>query len=143
MADYESPVKIIYGQMQTQFEDDILKAVQSYHIEVNKEELLKALRYDREQFDKGHAVGYADGYGDACAEAKRPKWISVEDRLPEFRQHVIVYDELAVGEAYWNGKIFEWVADENIAFATHWMPLPEPPTTKEVASDIMMQAQED
>lgn len=26
---------------------------------------------------------------------------------------------------------------------THWMPLPEPPTTNEVASDIMMQAQED
>ena len=86
MDDYESPVKIIYGQMQTQFEDDILKAVQSYRIEVNKEELIKALRHDRGQFDKGYAVGYADGYGDACAEAKRPKWISVEDRLPG-KQH--------------------------------------------------------
>lgn len=133
MNDYESPVKIIYGQMQTQFEDDILKGVQSYRIEVNKEELIKALRYDRGQFDKGYAVGYADGYGDACAETKRPKWISVEDRLPEEKVNCIVHykhaycdndDYWAIGICFYDGEKFQmdWAYK-----VTHWMPLPEPP----------------
>lgn len=60
----------------------------------------------------------------------RPKgdWVSVEDRLPERGQHVIVSEpDYDIGEAVWVGDIFEWVSDENIAFASHWMPLPEPP----------------
>ena len=54
---YESPIKIIqqqlHEQIQMDFENNIMKAVQSYAIDVNKEELLKALKYDREQYDKG------------------------------------------------------------------------------------------
>ena len=134
MFDYEAPIKVIYGQLQTQFEDDILKAVQSYRIEVNKEELIKALRYDRGQFDHGHAVGYADGYGDACAEAKRPKWISVEDRLPELHTKVLCCGvkggrfiaELSTWgkekRPYWDRK-----SGKGCPEVTHWMPLPEPP----------------
>lgn len=57
------------------------------------------------------------------------KWISVEERLPRRFERVLVWDkeEDAVGEAEYNGEDFKWVEDENIAFATHWMPLPEPP----------------
>ena len=44
---YESPIKIIYGQMQTQLEGDILRAVMSTDIQVDKEELVRALQYDR------------------------------------------------------------------------------------------------
>ena len=43
--------------MQTQFEDNILRAVQNYGIIVNKEELIKALAYDRDQYDKGYQDG--------------------------------------------------------------------------------------
>lgn len=46
------------------FDNDIYKAVQDVGINVNKEELLKALRYDRNQYDKG----YSDGYEDAINE---------------------------------------------------------------------------
>ena len=56
---YKSPIDIIYGQMQTQIEGDILKAVQSYGINVDKDELIRALEYDRDQYDKGYADGYA------------------------------------------------------------------------------------
>jgi len=56
---YESPVNVIYGEMQTQIEGDIFKAIQNVGIDVNKEELLKALQYDRRQYEKGHADGYA------------------------------------------------------------------------------------
>ena len=52
---YESPVNVIMGEMQMQVEGEIYKAIQNVGIDVNKEELLKALMYDRGQYDKGYA----------------------------------------------------------------------------------------
>jgi hypothetical protein len=69
MRMYKSPIEIIYTQMQNQAEGDIFRAVQSYGINVDKEELLRALRYDREQYHKG----YADGASDAMESIVRCK----------------------------------------------------------------------
>ena len=68
-----------------------------------------------------------------CSDLFRAKteWISVEERLPEKWEYVIVCDEckdVGVARHFGNGH-FEWTDDENIAFATHWMPLPEPPNS--------------
>ena len=38
-------------------ENDIMKTVISYDINVDKAELIKALAYDREQYEKGYADG--------------------------------------------------------------------------------------
>ena len=57
---YKSPIDIIYGQMETQMEGDILRAVQKYGINVDKEELIRALQYDREQYNKGYADAKAE-----------------------------------------------------------------------------------
>lgn len=54
---YESPIELIVNELQTQMEGDVLKAVQNYGINVNKEELLKALDYDRDQYRKGYEDG--------------------------------------------------------------------------------------
>ena len=51
---YESPIEIIQTQMQMQMDEGILKAIQGVGIDVNKEELIKALAYDREQYSKGY-----------------------------------------------------------------------------------------
>lgn len=115
-------------------EGDILRAVQKYGINVDKEELLRALQYDRNQYEKG----YDDGKADAL------KWISVKDRLPENdygkhwkeRPHYLVC--LANGlmmVATFGFKEHEWWIDshscvlskEHYREVTHWMPLPEPP----------------
>lgn len=61
MGMYRTPIEIVYGQMQTQMEGDILRAVQSYGINVDKEELIRALQYDRDQYNKGYADGKAEG----------------------------------------------------------------------------------
>ena len=58
---YESPVTILFGEMKTQYEDECFKTVQSYGFDVNKEELTKALQYDREQYSKGYEDGYIRG----------------------------------------------------------------------------------
>ena len=51
---YESPIEIILGEVKLQQEDGILRAVQEQKIRVDKKELKKALRYDRDQYRKGY-----------------------------------------------------------------------------------------
>jgi flagellar biosynthesis/type III secretory pathway protein FliH len=62
---YESPIEVIVGQLRMEqekkLEGDIFRAVQDYGITVEKEELIKALQYDRQQYEKGYKYGYEDG----------------------------------------------------------------------------------
>ena len=63
---WESPIQIIENEMHNhwrmQMENGILKAVKNVGIDVDKEELMRALLYDRQQYDKG----YADGVKEVC-----------------------------------------------------------------------------
>lgn len=65
---YKSPIELISKEMSIKLEDDICRAIQSYNIDINKEELLKALQYDRHQYEKGYADGLDDGYNKAIKE---------------------------------------------------------------------------
>ena len=62
---YESPIEVFYKDLQMRFKEDLqnncIKAVQNYGIQVNKEELLKALAYDRHQYEKGFREGASNG----------------------------------------------------------------------------------
>lgn len=51
---YQSPIEVIQTQMRNQIEGEIYKAVMNVGVNVDKEELLKALQYDREQYQKGY-----------------------------------------------------------------------------------------
>lgn len=62
---------MIQGEMQTQFEDDCLKVVHSYGFQVDKEELTKALKYDRGQYEKGYKEGYEKAIDDVLEILKR------------------------------------------------------------------------
>jgi len=70
--------------------------------------------------------------------ANQDKWISVNDRLPENADGILLYGDLTVGHFYETGtfsptfKIFECHAvDGYEGKITHWQPLPEPPKTPE------------
>lgn len=52
---YQSPIDVIMGQMNISYENGICKAVQNAGVNVDKNELLKALQYDRGQYQKGYA----------------------------------------------------------------------------------------
>ena len=51
---WDSPIKIIYKDVDMQLEAGVIKAVQKASIYVDKDELLKALQYDRDQYRKGY-----------------------------------------------------------------------------------------
>ena len=61
------------------------------------------------------------------------KWISVEDRLPDNINDVIVYMECSMQSAWYKPNV-GFISNSfggNITHAvTHWLPLPEPPKEK-------------
>lgn len=69
---YESPIEIMYGAVRSEIEDAVYKSVQDVGIKVNKEELIRALMYDKQQYENG----FKDGMQAAllkiakCANAK-------------------------------------------------------------------------
>ena len=54
---YESPIEIITEQIKTNYENEIYSAVQNVGINVDRDELLKALEYDRGQYEEGFREG--------------------------------------------------------------------------------------
>ena len=59
---WESPIQLLQTQMQMEMDGEMLRAVQKVGVNVDKEELLRALAYDRGQYDKG----YKDGVNAVC-----------------------------------------------------------------------------
>ena len=61
---YESPITIVYGDIQTEFKKEteslVFRCVQNVGVDVDKDELIKALGYDRDQYDKGYADAKAE-----------------------------------------------------------------------------------
>ena len=84
---YESPINKFMGEMQTQMVKDeegqlMVQVTQAIGYDVDKDELIKALSYDRQQYQKG----YEDGL-------KASKWIFCSERLPEDAEPVFVFYE--------------------------------------------------
>lgn len=129
---YESPIRLIVQELETsireQQDKQIFEAIQKYGVDVDRDELIKALAYDRCQYDKG----YADGRADAR------RWVSVEERLPISDEYVLCWYADENGKKWhtvgklqdqngtWNLDVY--LDDQDSDFTvTHWMPLPEPP----------------
>lgn len=51
---YKSPIEVLMKEAQLNYENGIYNAIQEYEIKVDKEELIKALNYDREMYIKGY-----------------------------------------------------------------------------------------
>ena len=79
---YESPIKICMKQIRMTQDETIVRAVQDVGIFVDKDELIKALQYDRDQYEKG----YADG------EKNKKEWIS--EKIASFLERDDNWEEL-------------------------------------------------
>lgn len=63
-------------------------------------------------------------------EAQAQRWISVEDRLPEESEDVLVFcrnDNITWNTIAHRVRTLWWRSGVPIESITHWMPLPEPP----------------
>lgn len=76
---YESPIETIKTEIQMKFEDDCIKAIQSCCFNVNKEELVNALNYDRKQYEKGYVDGYNKAIDDFVRFANTMPTVEEED----------------------------------------------------------------
>lgn len=54
---YNSPIEMMIGNIRMQQDGEIFRAVQEIGVNVDKDELLKALKYDRDQYEKGYKDG--------------------------------------------------------------------------------------
>ena len=122
---YKSPIQMIVDKIQTQMiqqeEDQLLTQVQqSLGFNVDKNELLRALNYDRDQYEKG----YRDGQSDA-------RWIRVNEKLPKEGEEVLVSGYDTYGKrviiAKYQGEQYGFTC----GLVSAWMPLPEPYRGKE------------
>ena len=66
---YKSPIEFIEStsdhfaiEIQKAKDEIVYQAVSKIGVEVDKEELLKALKYDRDQYQRGYSDGYNSGY---------------------------------------------------------------------------------
>ena len=57
MRAYKSPIEIICQGIGYEVDKGILKAVLEHGINVDKDELIRALQYDRDQYKKGYSDG--------------------------------------------------------------------------------------
>ena len=94
---YESPIKITYkegipeyrifhekiaGEIAENIECRITACVQDQMaIEIDRTQLTKALKYDRDQYKKGYEEGYQDGYRAMINERTDPaEWIETNHK---------------------------------------------------------------
>lgn len=59
---YAPPASLNLNDFQYAIDDAIVQAIVKIGIKVNREELLKALKYDRGQYKAGYDAGFADGF---------------------------------------------------------------------------------
>ncbi len=122
---YESPITMMVSEIEhkirEQQEQQVMEAVQNVGVDVDKDELLRALQYDRDQYEKG----FLDGMAAMC-----DKWVPVEVRLPEENEMVLVTAKTkkgvsSVNRAYMDERGF-WHGSGSMANVTAWMELPHP-----------------
>ena len=70
---YDSPIDLFISGIQEKFENGIVEALQRFDIDVNREELLRALKYDRDQYHKGFSDGRMSGRVERDEEIVRCK----------------------------------------------------------------------
>lgn len=101
---YECPVKFNFGDIQMQIvkqqENEVYMAVQKCGVDVDKEELKRVLKYDREQYEKG--------YEDAVREVKEDL---IKKLMTQREWYLNLYSEFLDGEDYRSSLLLEKIIE--------------------------------
>ena len=108
--------------------DNIAKAIVLEQLEAKvKVKAFEQIKWERDiAIDQLKQLGV--GFGEKI-NGKLPKWISVEERLPEEETSVLIcgWGYVDIGWIIDGGWRSEYINDYSADEITHWMPLPEPP----------------
>ena len=115
-AGYVSPIQFVVSDWEMQMEENVRQAVQKVGINVDRDELLKALEYDRDQYSKGFHDGYESSMRDAIIEIKGERRLLLS-WLSKFARHIDMPELLSGEEAkkLWIKKMaeqFGWECDD-------------------------------
>ena len=89
-SNYETPVQVVTDKMNTKLERHILQAIQNVGVVVDKEELIKAINYDREQYSKGFKNGYNKAVDDTVKAIKKEYAFTIleEEKINEIAEQL-------------------------------------------------------
>ena len=54
---YQSPIELIADKVRMEQDEYVVRCVQKMGVKVDRDELIRALKYDRDQYEKGYADG--------------------------------------------------------------------------------------
>lgn len=94
--EYKPVVEIISDGFRSQIEGDVFRIIHSYGINVDKGELIKALQYDRQQYEKGFIDGCRGAVADIKAEVAREIFAEINAIKQEYASGDIDGNELYV-----------------------------------------------
>ena len=104
-------------EFDAQAEMVVMGAIRKLGVLVDKEELIRALRYDRDQY----AIGFRDGVA-----IVRTDWTDVREELPKKPNKYIVQSKTgAIYTARYDPDIYKRWPHFGKADAAYWMPLPK------------------
>lgn len=120
---YESPIEMfsvtdyvdtIRKQIDEQIEEAVWSEVTKVGVNVNKEELIRALKYDRNQYEKGYADGKRNGI----------EWHPYPEEKPknEFKKYIVTTSCGEVENRWWLNTFWAVTVSKVIA----WAELPSP-----------------
>lgn len=92
MFDYKPPIQVIATDLEMKIENGVYSAVQKYGVEVDKDELIKALKYDRDQYDRGYWRGREEAIREFAEKLKHRCRDSVE--LDDYRVTVVTKSDI-------------------------------------------------
>ena len=91
---YESPITAlvndICSELKKKEEKYVIECVHNVGINVNKDELLKALSYDRNQYEKGYNDGYIDGLNQITHDLRQVMEIVMSNECPEYKEDELI-----------------------------------------------------
>lgn len=98
---YKCPIELITTDIMAQItknqEEQVLRAVQGVGVNVDKDELLKALIYDRQQYQKGYQDGRKEAVANLIERLKMNCFVMGEEEFVYLSDIVSIAEEMGCG----------------------------------------------
>lgn len=100
---YESPITLIQEDVGNAYnswvEDNVFKMVSSMDIKVDRDELIKALKYDRQQYERGYNVASLEFQNKALDAMSKVSLAVYNSDNPQYKK--AMEDALSIMKSVW------------------------------------------